>query len=496
MTGGDRDGAPGDFRLTRRQLCALPGSAALLGLLGGCAFAARADAPPLPSDLFGGTTADPYLLALRAYIWGYPLVRAAQVRQNTTLPADPFRPRPPSAAGAAINRLGHAAELATPLMKQGVAPNNDTLYSLAWLDMREGPFVLEMPDFGDRYYTVQFGQADSSTEQALGQRTHGGQLPPVLIQGPDQQVALPAGMVGVRSRQRYMMIAERSLVRTPADLPAVHALQRAMRLRRWVDYAAGTDLPAPVSDQRPLLAPDTRCPAPLHFLEMLGNVLRDWRPDAGEARLISGLRPLGLAAGRGFRLEALSQAGRAAAARGLADAEAAVRAKTFTLGRNVNGWSVNYGGSVFGEDHLLRAAVAMDQIYVLPAEEALYPNARSDGGGQPLDGRNRYVLRFGAGDLPPVDAFWSITMYFARGLMVPNAAGIYSIGDRTGGLVRNADGGIDIMIQQEPPAAPRSVNWLPAPPEPFMVMMRLYRPRAPVRSGHWKPPAIQKIGGA
>ena len=481
---------------TRRQL----GKLSMLALSGmvasGIARAYSASTRAIPDNLFGGETTDPYMLALRAYIWGYPLVRAAQIRQNTTLPEDPFRIRPASAPGAAINRLGHAAKLATPAMKQGVAPNNDTLYSLAWLDLAAGPFVLEMPDFGRRYYTVQFGQADSSTEQALGQRTHGGQLPPVMIQGPGQHLAVPAHMVSVRASQRYMMIAERTLVANASDLPAVHDLQKRMRLRRWRDYASGVDIASPVTGQRPLMAHDNPSPAPLQFLEMLGNVLADWVPDRQERSLIASLAPIGLTIERGFRVGRLSSRARDEIARGLRDGEAAVRAKTFTFGDNVNGWSVNYRGSVFGDDYLLRAAVAMDQIYVLPAEEALYPNARSDGSGNVLDGRYSYLLRFDGDAPPPVDAFWSLTMYFARGLMVPNAASIYSIGDRTDGLVRNADGSIDVLIQNARPAGSEKVNWLPAPAEPFMVTMRLYRPRASARDGSWKPPPIRRLANA
>lgn len=170
-----------------------------------------------------------------------------------------------------------------------------------------------------------------------------------------------------------------------------------------------------------------------------------------------------------------------------------VRSETAVLGRSVNGWALNARGSVFGDDYLLRAAVAMDQIYVLPAEEALYPNARTDVSGRELDGRKAYLLTFPADQRPPVDAFWSVTMYHAKGFLVANPASRYSIGDRTSGLKAKSDGSIEIVLQHDRPANEADTNWLPTPSGPFMVMMRLYRPKAVVASGQWAPPGIVEV---
>lgn len=443
-----------------------------------------------PADLFAGETRDPYELAMRAYVWGYPLVRAAQIRQNTTSPDDPFRARLATVAGAPINRIGHARQLASPETKLGVAPNNDTLYSLAWLDLNDGPFVLETPEFGRRYYTFQMGQADSSTDISLGQRTHGARLPPVFIRGPDYRGAIPRGMVEVRSRQRYLMIAGRILAQEDDDLPAVYALQQQVRLRRWADYQTNREVEAPVSPQRPLLGPNASGDPGLRFLEMLGNVLRDWRTPASEQRLVRSFARIGLDERNGFDARHLSPETLQRISAGVAEAERRVRAKTVELGTRVNGWAVNFGGSIFGPDYLLRAAVAMDQIYVLPAEEALYPSARTDARGRELDGRRNYTIRFSKDQLPPVDAFWSITVYYAKGFLVANPASRYAIGDRTPGLTRTADGTLEIKLRHEPPADGAS-NWLPTPNEPFMLIMRLYRPRPEARNGVWSPPAVQ-----
>lgn len=432
-------------------------------------------------------------LASTAYVWGYPLIRSAQLRQNMTLPEDPFRQRPSSVPGAPINRLGHARDLATPALRQGVAPNNDTLYSLAWLDLDAGPFVLTAPDFGDRYYTLQLGHADTTTDLALGQRSHGGQLPPLFIQGAQERHRVPSGMVEVRSKQRYLMIAARTLVKDRADLAAAHRLQDGMRLRRWSDFRSGRHVAAPVTPQRLIERRDPPAGDAPAFLAMLGVVLKDWHPAPEERRLVRSFAQLGLTPEHGFDPGCLTGERRAAVEQGLQDGRASIERRTLELGANLNGWSINYLGSKFGSDYMLRAAVAMDQIYVLPADEALYMTAKRDVHGRPLDGRKSYILTFSKDNLPPVKFFWSVTMYYAKGLLVPNEIERYSVGDRTPGIVRNPDGSIEILMQSRRPEPGSRENWLPTPAEPFMAMLRLYGPAAAVRDRSWRPPPITEV---
>jgi hypothetical protein len=216
-------------------------------------------------------------LGKRAYVWGYPLIRSAQLRQNMTLPEDPLRPRSPSAAGAPINRIGHARELADQRTRQGVAPNNDTLYSVAWIDTASGPYVFETPDFGDRYYVFQIGQADTATDVALGRSTHGRQLPPLLVLGPGQRMKVPRGMRAVRSSQRYLMIAGRVLVNGPEHQTEAHRLQDAMRLRQLADYRSGSTALAPTTQQRMIELRDPPAGVAADFLYILCVVLSDWR---------------------------------------------------------------------------------------------------------------------------------------------------------------------------------------------------------------------------
>ncbi|APL96057.1 DUF1254 domain-containing protein [Sphingobium indicum] len=453
-------------------------------------------AGPLPNatntrQIFAGASTDSYTLAVRATVWGYPLVRAAQLRQKATQPEHPFAPRPTTLATAPINRIGQARDLAGPDTRIGVAPNNDTLYSLAFLDMQAGPFQLDTPDFGTRYYVFQFGDADSETRQSYGQSSHGGRLPPIFIVGPDYRGEIPKGVKVVRSAQRYLMVAGRILVDGSQDLPNVHRLQDAIRLHQWSERGRLTE--APITSQRALAGDRKDVPDGLKLLASLGTVLEDWRVSKEDAGLVASLRRIGLTVENGFRYAHLPPDERAAIERGVADGLAIIREKTRHLGTLSGGWSTSYAGSRFGRDFLLRAAVAMDQIYVLDKGEALYPVAHLDAQGRQLDGRNNYALCFRKQDLPPVDGFWSITLYYEKGFLAANPIDRYSIGDRTPGLAYGPDGSLRLLIQNDDPGADKRANWLPAPREPFMLMMRLYRPKAKAAEGGWHPPAIQPI---
>lgn len=454
-------------------------------------LAAQPDNASTTERLFVGTSDDPYLLALRATIWGYPLVRAAQLREKATQPDHPFVPRPPALATAPINRLGRARDLAGPETRIGVAPNNDTLYVLAFLDTEAGPFQLDTPDFGRRYYIFQFGEADSSTEHSYGQSSHGGRLPPIFIVGPDYSGPAPKGALMVRSRQRYLMVAGRVLIDGAKELPLVHRLQDRILLRKWL--AGNRLVETPATPQRPLAGEVPGTPERLKFLANLGTVLQDWHPTPEDDVLLASFRRIGLTR-EGFRYDRLSPSDRAAIESGIADGLAAIADKTRNLGAVSRGWSTSYAGSRFGGDYLLRAAVAMDQIYVLDKSEALYPVAHVDGNGAMLDGRNSYTICFRKQDLPPVHAFWSISLYYAKGFFAPNVISRYSIGDRTPGLVYGKDGSLRISIQNADPGPGKQTNWLPAPAEPFMLMMRLYRPKSSAVEARWHPPAIMPTG--
>lgn len=456
--------------------------------------AGTASLPPVPTTeaLFAGTAATPRTLALRAYVWGFPLVAAAQIRLRGTNPDDPLAPRPAVSTGAPINAWGHSRVPADPTYRAGVGINVDTLYSSARLDLTDGPFVVVSPDFADRYYTFQYAFADSSAELSIGQRTHGSQLPPVFVTGPGDRTPAPPGMLAVRCPTRYLLISGRLMFRpdVEGDLAVVHRLQDALSVRTWSSYVDPSAPRNPVSPQRRLLDAEHTAHPDLVFLEQLGNVLRDWVVTEDEQDLVASFARIGLSVADGFRPDRLSRSDLAQVVEGLTQARELVQQKSLRLGETVNGWTTNLRGCRFGDDYLLRAAVARDQIFVTVPEEAIYPVGRTDSDGLPLDGRHAYRIRFPATDLPPASAFWSITMYDDDGWLVENALGRYAVGDRTQDLVKGPDGSIVVLLSRHPPAPGEGSNWLPTAAGRFYVMLRLYIPAPAALDGRWSPPPI------
>ncbi|GAB2928865.1 DUF1254 domain-containing protein [Rhodococcus aerolatus] len=434
--------------------------------------------------------------ARRAHEWGYALVQAAQLRQNLTVPQDPFVTRSPSSPGAPLNRIGHQRALSDPSYRAGVAPNVDTLYSVAWLDLADGPLVLTVPPVVDRYYTVQLAAADTSTLASVGRRTHGGQLPPVVITGPGHDVDLPAGHLVVRSTTRYFMVACRILVDgSPADLHEVHRLQDRVTLQTWAQHLAGSAELPEVPRQRPLDEGVSAELGELGWLQQLGNVLRDETLPAADLAVAASLAPIGLGPG-GVDLGTLGADAREQVAAGLRAGRSSVLHRSTRLGRQDDGWTTNVLGPRFGADHLLRSAVAKDQIYVTLPEEALYPTALVDRSGEPLHGGARYELTFPAGELPPSDAFWSLTVYRSDGGgLCENPISRYSIGDRTDGLVLGRDGALTVHVRSDRPAEEHVANWLPVPAEGFRLILRVYVPQERALSGAWAPPPVERVDG-
>lgn len=434
------------------------------------------------SKLFAGESEDLRDLAVRAYVWGMPLVEAAMIRSRFV-----------SGRGM-LNQFSHRRQLAGPEMRAGVGPNNDTIYTLAWVDLSDGPLVLSMPDFGNRYYTISINQADSSSDQSFGQRTHGGQLPPLFIHDRNCSSPTPAGMVSVPVSTRFANLAARILVKDASDAASVHPLQNKITLIRWSDWQAGNKVAALGKMVPALLLESPGQTSEFIFLERLGHVLKDWSPrDDAERSIISSLEALGIDPLHGFDPARLNPRDHAAVLAGIAEGRALVERHSRALGTQVNGWMINYTGPRFDHNYLLRAAVAKDQIFVAVPEEAIYPVARVDARGKALTGRHRYRIRFAPGRLPPVGAFWSVTAYDDQGFMVPNAMNRYSVGDRTKDIVRDHDGGITIQLSKIKPKKGLTINWLPIGNGKFYLMLRLYIPKPEARSGEWVPPPIVPI---
>jgi hypothetical protein len=361
-----------------------------------------------------------------------------------------------------LNTFTHSKRLLTPQDREVVTPNNDTLYTNAWLDLARGPLVIEVPDMGERYWTLGFLDLWTNPFAYAGRRTTGNRAQRLFVHGPQWHGEVPAGMVAIAAPGADAWIIGRILVDDDAaDLARVAQLQQQFAILRASDLSPAACVADTAMDGRKTDTPDARAyraaidaawarnPAPPADVDTAA--LWQQASREGDAPLQEALAAV---------CQALRQEAQPSDAGGGWSVPVAIR----------TGW---------GSEFTLRARVARNLIGALGIEEAMYPVAEVDDQGRPLDGRHRYTLYFPPGAGPQVDAFWSITMYRKSDcLLVDNAIDRYSIGDRTPGLQWDADGGLRIAIAHaEPTAAQGRANWLPAPPEPFYLTLRLYQPR-------------------
>jgi hypothetical protein len=386
------------------------------------------------------------------------------------------------AGGRPLERFAHRRELTTARDRAVTTPNNDTLYSSAWLDLAQGPVALAAPDFGDRYWSVALMSMATDNFAVLGTRTVGTGPATFLIVAPNWQGRTPDGMQLIRSPDRWVWALARMLVAGASDLPAAHRLQDALVLTPHNTAVTTPALPAP-------LKPDD----PADFYRLLADLLAESPPPPADEAMLATLAAIGLVPGQPFTTEAWQPDQRAALAAGFAAASTALRQQRAMGGRSViNGWSfppAQIGN--FGTNYALRAAVSLGGLAALPSEEAMY--LTYVGQGAPVTGAQPRRLAFPAGGLPPVDGFWSLALYErtpeGRLFFNDNPLGRYLIGSHSEGLVTSSDGGLELLISHAAPAG-RETNWLPAPSGQFVLVLRAYLPRLDMREGCWQPPPL------
>ena len=446
----------------------------LLGLglvtLTGCSKAPVANLP-----------ADARALAKEAYIYAYaPVYMERQRRNMVSVDVDRGDGRAPE------NSFGNVRTLGNPALQTIVMPNNDTHYSSAWIDLSKGPFLLEVLSMGDRYFTFQMMDAFSNTFDYVGTRATGAQGGTFLLAAPGWKCKKPKGVdkvfVGPTNR---IWIAARFGVRGEADCSGAHKAQDSIRL---------TDLNGkPVAGTnpgfKPLAAPETW--SSQQFFTVFGDLLKDTPTPQAAQPLIARLSAIGLNPETGYTPASLSKQTLAAIDAGAKEGFAAVQAAK--LGDSVNGWDFSMKNGRFGEDYLVRSAIAFCSLAGNAPEEAIYFNAGKDVSGQPLTGANRYTMRFEKGRLPPVDGFWSLTMYDGKTFfMVENPKKRYAIGSQTPRLAFAPDGSLTLHIQHDSPGPAKETNWLPAPAGAFDIHLRTYVPQKALLAGSYKLPPVKR----
>lgn len=426
------------------------------------------------------STTDPveefaYAAGLQAYVYGLPLVESMRTAaQMTAVPA------PQPSGRAPLNHFGHSERPWTHLDRDIVTPANDLLYSMAWLDLGDEPVVLSVPAESQRYWVMALLDAYTNNFVNIGPRTTQGRAMRFALAGPGWSGALPDGVELVRSPTRLVWILGRTLVDDEDDLSAARAVETRFTLAplsgrdkpfaRYATYADGADA--------------------LDFFDNLARGLAENPPPEADAGLVAMLGRAGIRADVPVREDVLDPR----AARGLRRGFDAGRrfVESTTVSRRAGVWAMNTRMGRFGTDYVVRAATAAKGLGGLASDEALYAMSDFDSGREPLHGSRRYLLRFGAGELPPCDAFWSVSLYGEDRYFTQNAIGRYAIGDRSRGLAHGADGSLEIVVSHEAPAVPS--NWLPAPQGAFYLVLRMYHPREEVRTGGYRIPPVQRIG--
>ena len=395
------------------------------------------------------------------------------------------------------NTVVSIGELVTPDVRTVVSPNVDTTYTVGQIDLSDGTLVVDVPDTKGRYYVLQFMDAYSNTFSYIGRRTTGTKAGSYVLVPPGYSGALPAGAKAIRSPTNLVWLIGRTLVSGQADLPAVTELMRGYTLTPLASWTAGERSTPLVLAAFPSGLPPLVLPKGLAFFDQLGEALAANPPPRGDACALKAFRAAGIGPGLTPSTQATGAARRGLAAAAKAGPRLVERAVTHTNAYSRvrhNGWlvSLKYIGD-YGRNWLGRAVVADFALGANTAPETVYPAAHTDSRGRTLRGSRRYRIRFAKGNLPPADAFWSLTMYNANNFLHPNSLRRYAIGDRTKGLRRGRDGSLTIAIQRTPPKGALAANWLPAPPGRFRMIMRIYEPRRSVLRGSWNPPPVLRL---
>jgi hypothetical protein len=376
-------------------------------------------------------------------------------------------------------------------------PNSDTLYSLAWLDLAAEPVVVSAPDTDGRYYLLPVQDMWTDVFAVPGKRTTGTGAGQFAIAPPGWQGELPEGVRRIDAPTRVVWVMGRIQTNGPEDYPAVNQVQDGLAvtpLSQWgqepqpiaVAIDPSIDMTTPPVEQV------SRMPAADYFAHA-AELMKINPPHLTDWSMLSRIQRLGLKPGKTFDIQAVDPEVQEALEQAPAAGQQAMREKIAKLSPQVNGWQMpTETMGVYGNYYLKRAALAMIGLGSNPPEDAVYPLTFVDADGHVLNGENDYVLRFESHELPPVDAFWSLTPYDTDGFQVANPLDRRALGDRDP-LRYEVDGALELFIQNESPGPEREANWLPAPREPLALFLRLYEPKAEVLDGRWRPPAVRRV---
>jgi hypothetical protein len=434
-------------------------------------------------------------IAEQGFIYGLPLVMNYAVMYEYVVDRNSGQFKAP------FNEIKNEARVFTYKDTAVITPNSDTPYSLLWMDLRAEPIVLSVPAVEkSRYYSVQLTDGNTYNYGYIGSRATGNEAGDYLMVGPDWKGETPAGIKKIfQSTTPFAIAIFRTQLLNANDMPNVVKVQQGYKAR---PLSAFLKQPAPQAAPKIDFVPATTAGIKANFFEYLDAALQFVPVSAEDKDIRAKLASIGIGPGKTFAFKDLSVEHKAAVLLAMKEGDDKVDQYLASGSKDVSGWQV---GSFFGDrafyngDWLKRAAAAKGGIYGNDGIEAMYPLTRVDATGATLDGsKHNYTLTFAKGKLPPVNAFWSVTMYDGKTqLLIENPINRYLINSpMLPGMKRNADGSVTLYIQNKSPGKPKESNWLPAPDGPIYLVLRLYWPKEtppsilPPGEGTWQPPGL------
>ncbi len=456
------------------------------------------DGITIPTTTGPPTPAEVRQIAAAAYVFGYSLVVADVVKDvQTAVPA-------PSGNGRApINEITTSNITSTPQTMTINLPTVDLLYTSAWLNLTKEPMVLTVPEANGRFYVAELIDGWQNAFAGLGPRTTGNGSGNFAIMGPWWNGTLPANVTKLQSPTNTVLIAARVQQDGPADLPSAVAFEDGFKLTplsAWgTNYTPLTNVsvnPNVNTTADPVQQVANMTPAT--FFNRRATLMQGNPPNRADNPVTDQIARIGVVPGKPFDWDNMNATTKNAITQGFQDGVAQVYAASVNLPGEVenNGWTASVNVGTYGTNYTLRAGTARAGSFANLPQDGLYMYSTANAIGAPYIGASDYVLHFAKNQLPPVNAFWSLTMYNTEYFLIANTINRYAISPHLGNLTYNPDGSLDIYIQHASPGPDKESNWLPAPSGQFYLAMRLYWPQESALNGSWVPPAVQMVGPA
>jgi hypothetical protein len=438
------------------------------------------------------TEEEAHAIGVDAYLYFYSLITMDVTRKQLT-----NQEPKPGGIGGPMNSFANVGAFPTADLRVVVRPNFDTLYSSGWLDLTKEPMVVSAPDTGGRYYLLPMLDMWTDVFASPGWRTTGTEAGNFLVTPPGWSGTVPDGFSQIKAPTPYVWIIGRTKTDGPDDYDAVHKIQAGYKitpLSQWgkepvppeVKIDPSIDMKTP-----PKVQVDTMKAG--QFFAYAAELLKMHPPHITDQPIIARLERIGFEVGKDFDLDKADPAIQKGLASAPEDAQKLMAWKVPTMARIANGWSMNTDTmGVYGNYYLKRAIVTQFGLGANLPEDAIYPLNLADSEGKPLDGASNYTIHFDKGEIPPVEAFWSITLYDNDGFQVANSLNRFAVSSWMP-FKYNPDGSLDLYFQNESPGADKAANWLPAPKGPFNLTMRLYAPKSAALTGKWNPPPVTKV---